>query len=99
MSYALHILILFDIYVVVALSLNIIVGYVGLLTLAHAGYFAIGGYAYALAGYILGWEWGTDELCGLNDSSDLCGQRLEVNFDWAGELSGVGGEDDGVKGG
>ncbi len=65
MSYALHILILFDIYVVVALSLNIIVGYVGLLTLAHAGYFAIGGYAYALAGYILGWEFVPAALVGV----------------------------------
>src|SRR5207253_513919 len=56
MSYFYHLLIYLDIYVVVALSLNIIVGYCGRLTLAHAGYFAVGGYAYALAVIKLGWS-------------------------------------------
>jgi branched-chain amino acid transport system permease protein len=31
-------LIYFDIYAIVVLSLNLVVGYCGLLTLAHAGY-------------------------------------------------------------
>ena len=48
MNYLLHLIVYFDIYVIVALSLNVIVGYCGLLTLAHAGYYALGGYAYAL---------------------------------------------------
>ena len=48
MNYLVHLLIYFDIYVIVALSLNLVVGYCGMLTLAHAGYYAIGGYAYAL---------------------------------------------------
>jgi len=48
-------LIYLDIYVVVAISLNLVVGYCGLLTLAHSGYFAIGGYAYALVTLRLGW--------------------------------------------
>ncbi len=56
MNYFLHLLIFLDIYVIVALSLNVIVGYVGLLTLAHAAYFAMGGYAYALVSLLLGWE-------------------------------------------
>lgn len=56
MNYLLHLLIFLDIYVIVALSLNVIVGYVGLLTLAHAAYFAMGGYAYALVSLLLGWE-------------------------------------------
>lgn len=55
MEYLLHLLIYFEIYVIVALSLNLIVGYCGLLTLAHAGYYAIGGYAYALLALNLGW--------------------------------------------
>lgn len=55
MNYALHLLVYFDIYLIVALSLNLVVGYCGLLTLAHAGYFAIGGYAYALLSLKLGW--------------------------------------------
>lgn len=55
MNYLLHLLIYFNIYAIVALSLNMIVGYSGLLTLAHAGYFAVGSYAYALATLQLGW--------------------------------------------
>ena len=49
MNYILHLLIYFEIYVIVALSLNIVVGYCGLITLAHASYFAIGAYGYAIA--------------------------------------------------
>lgn len=48
MNYLIHLFINFDIYVIVALSLNLLVGYCGLLTLAHAGFYAVGGYAYAL---------------------------------------------------
>lgn len=55
MNYVLHILIYFDIYAILALSLNLVVGYCGLLTMAHAAYFAVGGYAYALATLTLGW--------------------------------------------
>jgi branched-chain amino acid transport system permease protein len=47
-SYALHLLTLFSIYIIVAVSLNLIVGYCGMLTLAHAAYFAVGAYTYAL---------------------------------------------------
>lgn len=48
MNYVLHLLVYFEIYVIVALSLNLVLGYCGLLTLAHAAYFALGGYAYAV---------------------------------------------------
>lgn len=54
MNYVLHLLILLDIYLIVAVSLNVILGYCGLLTLAHAGYFAIGAYTYALVELKLG---------------------------------------------
>lgn len=56
MNYLIHLLIYFDIYLIVALSLNLVVGYCGMLTLAHAGYYAIGGYAYALLALVLGWS-------------------------------------------
>lgn len=56
MNYWLHLLIYIDIFIILALSLNLVVGYCGLLTLAHAGYYAIGGYAYALLSLKL--EWG-----------------------------------------
>lgn len=55
MNYLFHLLIYFDIYVIVALSLNLVVGYCGMLTLAHAGYYALGGYAYALLALVAGW--------------------------------------------
>lgn len=55
MNYLLHLLIYFDIYLVVALSLNLVVGYCGMLTLAHAGYYAVGAYVYALLALNLGW--------------------------------------------
>jgi branched-chain amino acid transport system permease protein len=48
MNYLLHLIIYLNIYVIEAMSLNIVMGYCGLMSLAHAGYFAIGGYAYAI---------------------------------------------------
>lgn len=54
MNYLLHISIYLSIYFILAMSLNIVVGYCGLLTMAHAGYFAIGSYAYALITLKLG---------------------------------------------
>jgi branched-chain amino acid transport system permease protein len=42
-------MIFMSIYGIVAASLNIVSGYCGLLTMAHASYFAIGCYTYALA--------------------------------------------------
>ena len=56
MNYLIHLLIYFEIYAIVALSLNLIVGYCGILTLAHAAYYAVGGYTYALLLLTLGWN-------------------------------------------
>ena len=49
MNYILHFSIYLAVYVLLAVSLNLITGYCGLLSLAHAGYFAVGAYAYAIA--------------------------------------------------
>lgn len=49
MNYLFHLLIYLCIYAIQAMSLNIVMGYCGLFTLAHAGYFAIGAYTYAIA--------------------------------------------------
>lgn len=54
MNYLLLLLELFSIYFVVALGLNLIVGYCGLLSLAHAGFVAIGAYVYALTAARIG---------------------------------------------
>jgi len=55
MNYVLHLLIYLSMYIIIALSLNLIVGYLGRLTLAHAGFVAIGAYTYALTSLKLGW--------------------------------------------
>jgi branched-chain amino acid transport system permease protein len=65
MKYLLHHLIYFEIYLIVTLSLNLVVGYCGLLTLAHAGYFAIGGYAYAVLTIAAGWGFIPAALAGV----------------------------------
>ncbi len=48
MDYLLHILILINIYIIVGISLNLVAGYTGLLSLAHAGFYGIGAYTAAL---------------------------------------------------
>jgi branched-chain amino acid transport system permease protein len=48
MSYAVHLLTIANIYVVLAISLDLLVGYTGLISLAHATFFGIGAYASAI---------------------------------------------------
>jgi len=48
MNYFLHILIMIGIYIILALSLNFLTGYGGLLSLAHAAFYGIGAYTYTL---------------------------------------------------
>jgi len=48
LAYLLHILILIGIYVILAESLNLIAGYTGLLSIAHAAFYGVGAYAAAL---------------------------------------------------
>lgn len=54
MEYFIHIAIIFSIYGILALSLNLIVGYTGLLSAAHAAFYGIGAYTVALLGTKLG---------------------------------------------
>ena len=54
MDYALHILILFGIYAILAMSLNVAAGYTGLLSIAHAAVFGVGAYVGALMA--VGWH-------------------------------------------
>lgn len=65
MNYLSHLLIYLSIYSITAASLNLVVGYCGILTLAHAAYFAIGAYAYALASVVLGWDFFSAMLLGV----------------------------------
>lgn len=48
MEYLLHILILIGIYVVLSTSLNLIAGYTGILSIAHAAFYGLGAYVAAL---------------------------------------------------
>ena len=48
MNYILHILIMIGIYIILSLSLNLLVGYGGLLSIAHAAFYGIGAYIYTL---------------------------------------------------
>jgi branched-chain amino acid transport system permease protein len=48
MAYFLHILILINIYIIIAISLNLIAGYTGILSIAHAAFYGVGAYAAAL---------------------------------------------------
>lgn len=48
MEYFLHILILIGIYVILSVSLSLIVGYTGLLSVAHAAFYGVGAYVAAL---------------------------------------------------
>ncbi len=53
-NYLLHILVMTEIYVILALSLNLVMGYAGLLSLAPPAFFGIGAYASALLSLRLG---------------------------------------------
>lgn len=48
MEYAIHILVILGIYVILSVSLDLIVGYTGLLSLAHAAFYGVGAYVAAL---------------------------------------------------
>jgi len=54
MNYVLHLVITFEIFAIVAVGLNVLVGKAGLLSLATAGFFALGAYAYALFSIAIG---------------------------------------------
>ncbi len=49
MEYLLHIGIIIGIYAILAMSLDLVVGYTGLLSAAHAAFYGIGAYVYAIA--------------------------------------------------
>lgn len=48
MEYLLHILVMCGIYSILALSLNLVVGYTGLVSIGHASFFCVGAYVSAL---------------------------------------------------
>lgn len=69
MTYLLHIFILIGIYVIVSQSLNLISGYTGLLSIAHAGFYGIGAYVAAL----MALHWQTNFLLNMACAAGLAG--------------------------
>lgn len=61
MEYLIHLAILVAIYAILALSLNLVVGYTGILSVTHAAFFGLGAYATA----ILGTQFGVNFFVGL----------------------------------
>jgi len=53
-NYILHILVMVSIYLVLALSLNLVVGFTGLMSMAHAAFYGVGAYVSTLAMMKLG---------------------------------------------
>lgn len=56
MEYLIHLAILFAIYVPLAVSLNLVVGYTGLLSVTHAAFYGVGAYATTLLMVNQGWS-------------------------------------------
>jgi branched-chain amino acid transport system permease protein len=62
MSYVTHIVFMICIYGILGLSLNLIVGYGGMLSLCHAAFYGIGAYASTLLVTKVGWPFGVSVL-------------------------------------
>jgi len=73
LEYLLHIFILIGIYVILAESLNLIVGYTGLLSIAHAAFYGVGAYVAALMALKLGSPFPVNLLCAIVISGLLGG--------------------------
>lgn len=65
MTYLLHIAVILGIYVILALSLNLIAGYAGLLSIAHAAFYGIGAYCAALLALNVHTNWLLNLACGI----------------------------------
>lgn len=65
MEYLLHIVILIGIYSLVAVSLNLLAGYTGLLSIAHAAFYGIGAYVVALMALKLGTPFWLNIVCAM----------------------------------
>jgi len=55
MNYLYHLLIYLNIYIIIAMSLNLLIGYGGMMQIAHAAYYGIGAYTTALMMVKLGY--------------------------------------------
>lgn len=57
MNYILHIFIIVMFYIALGVSLNLLAGFAGLLSICHAAFWGIGAYAVAILSVEAGWSW------------------------------------------
>lgn len=55
-NYTMNILISYCYFMILAASLNLLIGFTGQISLGHSAFFAIGGYTYAILNKTLGWH-------------------------------------------
>ena len=72
MDYFLHILILINIFIVISVSLNLVAGYAGLISLAHAAFFGIGAYTTAIMWMYLSTGFWINTFTGVFISAIFC---------------------------
>jgi branched-chain amino acid transport system permease protein len=65
MAYLIHLAILISIYAILGLSLNLVVGYTGLLSVAEAAFYGIGAYVTALLLVTSGWNFFLAAIVGM----------------------------------
>ena len=63
-DYFIHLLVVASFYVILASSLNLVVGYIGELSLGHTAYLGLGAYAAAITSLRLGWPPGLSLFAG-----------------------------------
>ncbi|MEK9173309.1 MAG: branched-chain amino acid ABC transporter permease [Patescibacteria group bacterium] len=71
MEYLIHLAIIFAIYAILSLSLNLVVGYTGMISITHAAFFGIGAYATAILTTEFGFDFFLSALLGVTITAPL----------------------------
>ncbi len=69
MEYFIHIAVISCIYIILGMSLNLVVGYTGMISVTHAAFFGIGAYATAIFTSLLGYNFFISILVGIGVSA------------------------------
>ncbi len=85
MEYVIHLAILIGIYAILAMTLNLVVGYAGLLSVTHAAFYGIGAYSVALLMTVAHWNFFPALAVGI-----AC--AVAASFCIGFVLSGLGGD-------
>lgn len=85
MEYLIHLAILIGIYAILAMTLNLVVGYTGLLSITHAAFYGIGAYSVALLMTMAHWNFFPALLVGMLLS-------IAMSYGIGSVLSGLSGD-------